>query len=1118
MAENTVFVNNIPCKHDHINNCEAVQRVTAVLKAFSLFINTAEDCLKIGKIVNDNYTIIQLINDYDHIKYDHDIDNNDDKFAQLYTYLNHNINSKCKTKDCQFIKRHYLDRSKLSNQYISNQNDSDDMYTLNEQYIFNLVSKMHVYFIHSYDINRLTINEMSTINQMQRLKHSKTKYEKEMDELIEDKTIEITSQIIHRSDRTKNKLNINRYNKFVEPTYEAKTECLNLKNVSKILSDHNILLDIHNLTTFLKPYKQDKDKLMYDLIEAYYSQNDMQLPITNAILINCLANDSDIRHQIYGLILFNCLSKEQLNNQNFVKLAMEIISKSSLPIDPNEFTQIAINEHINGKIFIKGHSCFRNSIKFAKIFSSITGYNKKYLTHIYRKINKWIAEPIKTKPNPIETVNVNVMIDEKSVDSDDKEEKKMSQSNDNNEENMIYKIGTQYFYWESVKYHKYYVQAQYPNLKSELLNSAVIGSDFNIQNWKALNSECSNDIKTNTVKNIVSNGYWIQLYCIKKSTQLSMQHLTAVKLYTDFTKLCNILCLTLRSDNNIKNICQIANWARLLTECVQCYGTSMKNSKKRYYRGVKNIFIFTMLVTRFNLPTSTTNKFQQAFEFCDDGGLVLELRNYKNEYDVFKFNCSKLSAFDCEAETLFFGGSTVLSVSCIWQPSDKWQSCRKYMIAIDAILRMINGVTICKHKILNSNKDQQMMKQLLNHIFYNFNSHKSMLKLPGYIHKLLKHHLSKELINLDFAEIQCEYIWMHSFFTYEKDNDILLNISNICQLFKHSKQVTFAMPNEYIFSYTECISLIQHIRKISAVNIETNIRFVWPNEMKAVNKSRFDEYKHELHKLQWITQYSTNSIDFICSISSPANTILSQKLIHTTLQSKYNIITENYSNNVAILVPSNRVSRDHKAAVIQMTSSSIKPLIKYHETYDGNKYVFYSKYKINPMIRFVIEIYLQIYTPITLTLPQVVRDLLLFYYAKPLIMNYKYEGKMDFILLCPIRENNWKSIEGKLSQKHRRFNLSLEYGMLHSKTINAQNSNEFQLSETEIYKVLYKNSAHFRFIAHPDALIGIFGSRWIGYSYDDYKAEIYHYSENISYKQQKRLHKYRRNKQKHKLT
>eukprot|EP01084_Bolivina_argentea_P313831 543520_1 len=155
---------------------------------------------------------------------------------------------------------------------------------------------------------------------------------------------------------------------------------------------------------------------------------------------------------------------------------------------------------------------------------------------------------------------------------------------------------------------------------------------------------------------------------------------------------------------------EIANWARLLTECVQCYGTPFKRGK--YYRGVKNIFNFTMFAVRFNLPTSTTTDLFKATEFSDGTGLVLELQKYKKgfSHDVFKFNCYELSDFSEEKEVLFFGGDTFLRISSLYEAvGGGWLSYRKYIEPINAILRMIHGLSLKKQKISTNANNQLMM-------------------------------------------------------------------------------------------------------------------------------------------------------------------------------------------------------------------------------------------------------------------------------------------------------------------------------------------------------------------------------------------------------------------------
>ena len=98
------------------------------------------------------------------------------------------------------------------------------------------------------------------------------------------------------------------------------------------------------------------------------------------------------------------------------------------------------------------------------------------------------------------------------------------------------------------------------------------------------------------------------LYRIQKDKPFDSKHLCGLKLYTDYTNLCAAFCTVLRRGDKAE-IAEIVNLARTLSETIQCYGTSLseESSKKTYYRGVNRTFMFMTIVSRFNLPQSTTS-------------------------------------------------------------------------------------------------------------------------------------------------------------------------------------------------------------------------------------------------------------------------------------------------------------------------------------------------------------------------------------------------------------------------------------------------------------------------------------------------------------------------------
>eukprot|EP01084_Bolivina_argentea_P294581 506912_1 len=208
------------------------------------------------------------------------------------------------------------------------------------------------------------------------------------------------------------------------------------------------------------------------------------------------------------------------------------------------------------------------------------------------------------------------------------EEKKMEQIEEKKEDisldtkpesdtRQIYDLGIPFLFWSSMKRHKHYIQSNYSNIKEEILNNKLI--KFDMKRWKSLNIEAKTELQTDVVKKLKSNGFYERIYCIGANDAFSIKHLCALKLYTDYSKECSLFCSILRSEN-VTQIAEIGNWAKLLKECVQCYGSVLGKKKRKYYRGVKKVFYFEMFVTRFNLPTSTTIDFNKAAEFSGGSG------------------------------------------------------------------------------------------------------------------------------------------------------------------------------------------------------------------------------------------------------------------------------------------------------------------------------------------------------------------------------------------------------------------------------------------------------------------------------------------------------------------
>eukprot|EP01083_Nonionella_stella_P273307 927049_1 len=823
--------------------CKAMSRIKMILNEF----NDCNFMKKFESIFIDTcYTNTSLLKDFHHIKYAHHADDDDCEFANIFSYITGGIRTNCDGRKCQFITRYYRDRSKLQNDYIlTNYDTNDDQYNpFDVQYMTDLISRIHVYFIHSYGINRFTLQELLTINEQ---------IEADTESNIDEIEIQLLTDMMHKKKRNIIEFHSNN-SKFNEHIVPNKQNVVDLIKISKMFKKHNVVMTTDELHAVLGTYT-NKHYLIADLIDACYDPNDKASPLSNAISIHCSNIDHIQRQSIYKTILFGYFQKQDINNANFIKLAGKLLRKHYPHIDIAGFDQKAVNANINGAIFIKKAPEYKNSLKFARMFKRIKGYEKKHLIYLYVKINSaWIDTELDMKHDDWQLTPTRSNYASKS---------KLSIQHDAPKD--VYEIGIQFYYWFSLRHHKRYIAAKHADLKTEMLNNTV--RLLEISQWKALQTECKAHLDTDAVKNITSNGFWYHQYKVQKDIPFSIQHLCVLKLYTDYTTDSKLFCATLRSAKP-QRITEIAIWCRLLSECVYCYGTPL-DGKTPYYRGINSTFIFESMTTRFNLPMSTSRDLLQAVNFTEENGLVLALCKY-GKSDLFKFDCDKLSSFSYEKETMFFGGGTggsMLQIISIRQHIGKWRSYKQYMQPLNMISRMIHGLGAKKGKFHdNQNKvDDVIAYDLLEHTFYRHRTHFDLqirqLDIPLYVDTLLKHYASTPKVVLNVTQLSNDYKWIHPLFMKSCASKVtqLLNVENIITIFNTSDEIVFIMPKEYILSTDECVSLI----RASRMNSNVLIRFKWQTEMPMFNRIRIeDEYQKHLTAINWCVQFATHSMSF----------------------------------------------------------------------------------------------------------------------------------------------------------------------------------------------------------------------------------------------------------------
>eukprot|EP01084_Bolivina_argentea_P106527 190588_1 len=661
-----------------------------------------------------------------------------------------------------------------------------------------------------------------------------------------------------------------------------------------ILKKYTISVDRNRLKNAFDENRYDKQELINDLCDVFAKATDMNT-VLKTIFVNKLNfTDENERLKIYDIILHEFIQKHELNNCNFIKVLKKYALNVNSTIDCNKIGEIAKNRNLNGKLFNKGEVEFCNSIKFATIFNKIENWDKKQFTKIYRDINQWklnahskcpiiSGEQKEEKKTQIklydhddndyinkgtdgyklnifcaftktkDTVAIaflkkcnwnieNAINIYYAFDGDiSKFNFDISNDEDIKSPTMIYNVGIELWYWKSQKNNKRYIEKQFTDLKEEITHF----NQFTIKEWNQLCAECNILIQTDKIKMLSSNGNHEHIYAINAGGTITMQHLLSIKLYTDYTTLCKIFCKAFRLKKMVENeyerveslmhrISKVANWARLLTEAVQCYGKVI-STNKLFYRGIDSEFMFKKFVTRFYVPLSTTTNFKMATEFTEGtNGLIMELKRY-NEY-VSCLNCSLFSNFDTERETLFFGGQSILQINNIWQLYKSiWSSYKKYIKGIQCILNLANGSI----KWYRTNNIKEIIEYLLPHTPSDTKS------LPQYITSLLHYHLKQlpSKIEIDFRTLRHEYFWVRDIFVANRS---IPKISNVCNLFNNCKHMVFIMPNDEMLTDDQCLSVVEDACKI--INRDIAIEFHWKTSQSLKQiKMSFDKAAEQIH-------------------------------------------------------------------------------------------------------------------------------------------------------------------------------------------------------------------------------------------------------------------------------
>ena len=247
---------------------------------------------------------------------------------------------------------------------------------------------------------------------------------------------------------------------------------------------------------------------------------------------------------------------------------------------------------------------------------------------------------------------------------------------------------------------------RFKNLKEEVIATGLISPEIFEKN---VVGKAARYLKTKRCRKMKSTGPQgegdVLHFDIPKDTPLSPEHLQAIVLYCDFTKLCTLFSESLRKnkwDDGLKEI-KTRNglffyFSKFLRELVTyfgsdggyCGGAMNGVVKGPFFSGVSVVLSVGEFSIGFNTPTSTSKTLAIAWRFAGEEGMVLTVGNQKGvSWRQPLLNATWISSFVEEDEYLWFGSIYKLSVDNITNVA----SSRSYRQSIAALYLLDAALT-----------------------------------------------------------------------------------------------------------------------------------------------------------------------------------------------------------------------------------------------------------------------------------------------------------------------------------------------------------------------------------------------------------------------------------------
>eukprot|EP01084_Bolivina_argentea_P198668 340128_1 len=223
------------------------------------------------------------------------------------------------------------------------------------------------------------------------------------------------------------------------------------------------------------------------------------------------------------------------------------------------------------------------------------------------------------------------------------------------------------------------ISARYGSLKEEILASGFVSAEH----WqKNVIFKANEYLYCENVKNIKEIEH-DNMHDLKKGAGILLEHLAAVILYCDMTKLCTDFSATFRKKNQFETLgalkrrhSRYGNMAKLLVEAVNDYGISgtkmsmdmetcemVENEYENgpFFTGLSCVLSLPEFAIVLKAPCSTSKDIEISLNFAKRDGSILSFQNDVGGAALQSFfDTSWISAYSEENERLFIAGGFTL--------------------------------------------------------------------------------------------------------------------------------------------------------------------------------------------------------------------------------------------------------------------------------------------------------------------------------------------------------------------------------------------------------------------------------------------------------------------------